>query len=36
MSIGMALEDVDGIDTIETIDADGTEHYYSTLRAASM
>lgn len=27
-SISMELEDVDGIDTIETIDADGTEHYY--------
>ena len=27
-SISMELEDADGIETIETIDADGTEHYY--------
>ena len=27
-SIPMELENTDGIDTIETIDADGTEHYY--------
>ena len=27
-SIGMTLEDTTGIDTIETIDKDGTEHYY--------
>ena len=28
VSIGMTLEDATGIDTIETIDNDGTHHYY--------